>query len=443
MKRIFAFLFLLLFVSPAHTQAQLPANLFDTAAGAPDINNPPIAADNCPEYVGFILNPCIVDESTFVAEVTLTGIPPLEDGQYYYCLKTDPQKCKEDDLKPVSQIKNGGGYNPGIGTVRFPCLTGAGGDKMKESCEDDGSNWFHSGKTYRVSLFDSKKEGAYTGHEAAFYIVHYYPELTQPKAGEVPKLNIKAIKDAGGYNNLVVELKGRNLREKNNDKFNDYFLRVDGYDNDYKSGSTCLFVNESGTGTATIPMPLRYTEDGVTKGEITEGTYILKVFDGKDLSNNNTSCKENSFIYYYVPFTVGRGDTPGVIGNAIKDPKGKELSVNQVKPVPEPICPPEDQNEYGYCTKIPTALGIKINTEPQLFVRDIFTLVLSVGGIAATIFFIQAGYVLMTSAGNKEKVTAAREQITSAIMGLIFIILSITILEFIGVNILRIPGFGN
>ncbi|HMS22281.1 MAG TPA: hypothetical protein PKA38_00805 [Candidatus Levybacteria bacterium] len=70
-----------------------------------------------------------------------------------------------------------------------------------------------------------------------------------------------------------------------------------------------------------------------------------------------------------------------------------------------------------------------------------FTIVLSIGGVAALLFFIRAGYTIMTSAGNKEKVGQAREQITAAITGLIFIILSIAILEFIGINILRIPGF--
>lgn len=440
MKLLLALLFLLIAAPIAHAQSQLPPNIFDSAAGS-NPANPPLVDDNCPAYSGFTLNPCMVDEATFVVEVRIEDVPPLTEGQYYYCLKTDPNDCDEDDLKSV-----GGLYNDSLGVVTFPKLCGDGDKKLKTDCDTDGSDWFHSGKIYRVSLFDDDEEGAYTGREAAFYIMHYYPEVDKPQAGGYPSLNVKAVRsDPKGYS-LKVELKGRNPRGKNDDKYNDYFLRVDGYDNDYKSQDACLFVGTGGTGTATVRMPKQYTDnEGNVKAELTEGTYLLKIFDGKDgnFSETNATCKENNFIYYYVPFTIGQGDRPGVIFPAIKDPKGKELSVARVRPVPAPICPEEDKNDYGYCTKIPTALGIKINTEPHLFIRDIFTIVLSVGGIAATFIFIQAGYTLMTSAGNKEKVAAAREQITSAIMGLIFIILSITILEFIGINILRLPGFGN
>ena len=47
----------------------------------------------------------------------------------------------------------------------------------------------------------------------------------------------------------------------------------------------------------------------------------------------------------------------------------------------------------------------------------------------------------MVSRGDKEKLAGARETLTSAIVGLLFIVLSIVILEIIGVDILRIPGF--
>jgi len=48
----------------------------------------------------------------------------------------------------------------------------------------------------------------------------------------------------------------------------------------------------------------------------------------------------------------------------------------------------------------------------------------------------------MTSQGSPEAVKSATEQLTSAIIGLLFIILSFVILQIIGVNILHIPGFG-
>lgn len=88
-----------------------------------------------------------------------------------------------------------------------------------------------------------------------------------------------------------------------------------------------------------------------------------------------------------------------------------------------------------------TAIG-KIDVKsPQDFVKQIFSYVLVIAGIGTVILFIYSGYILMTSGGDKQKVQGARETITSAIAGLLFIIFSIALLEFIGVDILKFPGF--
>lgn len=86
-----------------------------------------------------------------------------------------------------------------------------------------------------------------------------------------------------------------------------------------------------------------------------------------------------------------------------------------------------------------TALG-SISTDPAGFVKSIFSILLSLSGGVALVLIIISGYRLMSSQGNPERVQAAREQLTSAIVGLLFIIFSITILQIIGVDILHIPG---
>lgn len=86
-----------------------------------------------------------------------------------------------------------------------------------------------------------------------------------------------------------------------------------------------------------------------------------------------------------------------------------------------------------------TAVG-DISTDPAGFVRDIFGRVLSLAGGVAIILIIFSGYRLMASGGNPEKLQHAREQLTSAIIGLLFIIFSLSLLQIIGVDILRIPG---
>jgi hypothetical protein len=47
----------------------------------------------------------------------------------------------------------------------------------------------------------------------------------------------------------------------------------------------------------------------------------------------------------------------------------------------------------------------------------------------------------MVSQGNPEKIQAAREQLTAAIVGLMFVVFSLVILQVIGYDILRLPGF--
>ncbi|HUD44491.1 MAG TPA: pilin [Patescibacteria group bacterium] len=92
------------------------------------------------------------------------------------------------------------------------------------------------------------------------------------------------------------------------------------------------------------------------------------------------------------------------------------------------------------CDQIMTAIG-GITTDPQGFIRSIFGILLSLSGGVALAIIIYNGYRLLISQGNPEMIKKARENITSGIIGLIFAILSLAILQIIGVNILHIPGF--
>jgi hypothetical protein len=94
----------------------------------------------------------------------------------------------------------------------------------------------------------------------------------------------------------------------------------------------------------------------------------------------------------------------------------------------------------GKCVIIDTAIG-EISTDPAEFVQKIFSIVLGLSGGIALVMIILSGYKFMTSGGNPEKVKAAGEQLTSSIIGLVFIIFAFVILQIIGVDILKIPGF--
>jgi hypothetical protein len=106
---------------------------------------------------------------------------------------------------------------------------------------------------------------------------------------------------------------------------------------------------------------------------------------------------------------------------------------------PRAYADPCVRTENGHCV-VSTAIG-EISTDPPEFIKKIFTVVLGLAGGIALIMIIIAGYKFMTSAGNPEALKGATEQLTSAIVGLLFIILSFVILQIIGVDILKIPGF--
>jgi hypothetical protein len=64
------------------------------------------------------------------------------------------------------------------------------------------------------------------------------------------------------------------------------------------------------------------------------------------------------------------------------------------------------------------------------------------GGIAL-ILIVAAGIIIITSGGDPKRMQAGKELLTAAVSGLLLLIFGVFILEFIGVDILGIPGFGN
>lgn len=87
-----------------------------------------------------------------------------------------------------------------------------------------------------------------------------------------------------------------------------------------------------------------------------------------------------------------------------------------------------------------TALG-KFNTgDPAGFIKTIYTIILGLAGTIIILLILYAGYLLMTSEGDKQKIQAAREIITAAITGLLFIVFAFVIYQVLVVSILQVPG---
>ncbi|MEK7061621.1 MAG: hypothetical protein AAB954_03085, partial [Patescibacteria group bacterium] len=78
----------------------------------------------------------------------------------------------------------------------------------------------------------------------------------------------------------------------------------------------------------------------------------------------------------------------------------------------------------------------------EAFLSFVLKWAVGIGGGIAFLLIIYAGFMIMTSAGNPERLKAGQELLTSAISGLILLIFSVVILKIIGVDILGLNSFG-
>lgn len=74
------------------------------------------------------------------------------------------------------------------------------------------------------------------------------------------------------------------------------------------------------------------------------------------------------------------------------------------------------------------------------FLSRVITLSIGLGGGFALLLMLYGTFIVMTSAGVPDKLNQGKDIITSAAAGLVFIILSIFLMNLIGVNLLNIPG---
>jgi len=92
---------------------------------------------------------------------------------------------------------------------------------------------------------------------------------------------------------------------------------------------------------------------------------------------------------------------------------------------------------------INTAIGCIPIKNSSEFLSFVLRWSIGIGGGIAFLLIVYAGFLIMTSSGNPDRLKAGQELLISAIMGLILLIFSVFILRVIGVDILKLPGFSN
>lgn len=102
--------------------------------------------------------------------------------------------------------------------------------------------------------------------------------------------------------------------------------------------------------------------------------------------------------------------------------------------------------DWSSCVAAGTDNVATISCLPVVFQRLINT-GLTFSGAVALAFIVVAAYQLMTSAGDPKKVQGAKGTLTYAIIGLVVVLLSFFIVNFIafttGVECIRMIGFDN
>lgn len=93
-----------------------------------------------------------------------------------------------------------------------------------------------------------------------------------------------------------------------------------------------------------------------------------------------------------------------------------------------------------YASGYYTSLGC-IPSEPPVLTGWIIEKGAGITGGIAFLLLLYGAFEIVKSGGVPEKIQKGKEIITSAIIGLVFIFLSVLLLRLIGVQILGIPGW--
>jgi len=88
---------------------------------------------------------------------------------------------------------------------------------------------------------------------------------------------------------------------------------------------------------------------------------------------------------------------------------------------------------------INTAIGCIPINDTNAFIGFILRWAIGIGGGIAFLLILYAGFMIMSSSGDPERLKAGQELLTSAIAGIIMLIFSVFILRVIGVDILGLP----
>ena len=187
-------------------------------------------------------------------------------------------------------------------------------------------------------------------------------------------------------------------------------------------------------------------------GEFRTSGYLRQCFgsDGKPIANPIACPQENGFPNQCCT-EVDLCEEREIIEatNSDDSPMGKPFDYGKQVPHAQRSSCQDcmgawDDDEKKYANegeKIYTAVGC-VSVSGEELAADLIKLLLGIGGGVALLSMLAAAFRFTISKGDSGQIKEAKELITASVSGLLFIIFSVIILQFIGVQILKIPGLG-
>jgi hypothetical protein len=179
----------------------------------------------------------------------------------------------------------------------------------------------------------------------------------------------------------------------------------------------------------------------------------IQVSDNGTVTYSTGELAPGKYAFYFYPQD---GDTLICPIDQIDEVTDKVESGNAPNPnqldFKSVVCDPKSTNAENRCANasgeycdaekkvLKTAIGC-IPTDPSLFVAGALKYLTGFSGGAALLMMIYGSFQMILSQGNAESLKKGREQFVSAIIGLLFVIFSVLLLQIIGVDILGLPGF--
>lgn len=144
---------------------------------------------------------------------------------------------------------------------------------------------------------------------------------------------------------------------------------------------------------------------------------------------SNADCASDEFCYVQSGICSKKTNAPQT-----KDLTGYTKDFTKGFVTPQGDCGPDKVNTAIGC------ISTSIEGGENSFFGSVLKVAVGLGGGLALLLMLYGVFIVTTSAGIPDKLKEGQEIITSAVSGLIFIILSVFLLNLIGINILGIPG---